>query len=317
MRGKDFILRGLALCALLLMGVHGVFAQYHKATDKRVNHYLTFSLAGGETTQFLPLTDDAIAIKTMPGADAIFQLTYELRKGNFLMGLGAQVDYDYAWQKVDSFAQVFDRKDFQFEEIWYAYRYSDYRDRQHNLQVSVPLYMGANIGHNFYVLAGAKVSLAFVTQHSTTTYLSTAGTYKRFIHTIENAPTYGYYYTDLYKYKAGWDAPQLKITPMAELGYRIPTESNSGRIGMRIGAYVEYGIPLSLSRNLDIVDYSRVDDNPFTQNKENLTENIVFNPIVNTTFLAKPFSQLTVGVRWTLQINVTSPEHVCMCDGGL
>lgn len=304
----------LFTCAL---SVQVVVAQYHKSTDGQVNHYLTFSVAGGETNMFTSLTEDAPAIKDMPGADALFQLSYELRKRSFFVGLGIQADYDFTWQRVDTFSNLFERTDREYDPITYAYRYSDYRDRQHTLQLSVPLYVGANVGRYFYVLAGAKVSLAFVAEHKTTTLLSTDGTYHRFIHTIVDVPSYGYYYEDLYASVGAWEAPFLKVSPMAEFGFRIPVKSKSGRVGMRAGFYAEYGIPLDWSNMLPMIDYRHVDDSPFTQSQDNLRENIVFNSVLNSSFQKKAFNQLTVGLRWTLLINVTPPDHVCMCDGGL
>jgi len=293
------------------------FAQFHKSTDKRANHYITMALAGGESNTFTSFTDDAPSLRDMPGADALFALTYEVRKGKFFVGLGAQADYDFTWQKADSFIHEFDRRDREYDEIIYGYRYTDYRDYQHNLQLSIPLYVGGNIGHSMYFLAGAKVSLSFLGRHHTNTLLSTEGTYVRFIHTIRNAPTYGYYYQDEYDYRDAWETPSIKISPMAELGARIPIESRSHRIGMRLGAYVEYGIPLSANRQMEMVDYSRVDASPFTQNQDDLRRNIVFNSILNSTYQQKAFSQLTIGIKWTVLFNITPPEHVCMCDGEL
>lgn len=308
-KGLIFVL--MLTCAMSLS------AQFHKSTDNRVNHYLTFSLAGGESNMFTSVLEGAPKIEDMPGGDGLFTFSYELRKGGFFIGLGAEADYDFTWQRVDSFMDRFDRQDRENEEIYYEYVYRDYRDRQHNLQLSVPIYFGYNIGRYAYVKAGAKLSLSLLTKHETTTQLATQGTYKRFIHTIKNAPTYGYYYEDTYSYSAPFDASALKISPLLEAGARIPIHSKSKRLGMRIGAYAEYAIPLSWNNKMQMVDYSSVIKNPFTQNQQNLRDNIVFNSILNSSFQKKAFTQLTVGLRWTFLINVTPPDHVCMCDGDL
>lgn len=301
----------------MLISASSLMAQYHKSTDNRVNHYITLSIAGGESNMFTQIEETAPRIKDMPGGDALFSLTYELRKAGFFLGFGAEVDYDYTWQKIDSFIDRFDRQDREYDEIYYEYVYHDYRDAQHNLQVSIPLYVGYNIGHYAYVKAGAKLSLSLLNNHKTTTDLATQGTYKRFIHTIQNAPTYGYYYNDEYTYSAPFDASSLKVSPLLEAGARIPIHTKSKRLGMRIGAYAEYAIPLSWNNKLEMIDYGAVDKSPFTQNQQNLRDNIVFNSILNTSYQKKAFNQLTVGVRWTLLINVTPPDHVCMCDGDL
>lgn len=289
-------------------------AQFHKSTDSRVNHFLTLSLAGGENNLFFSVQEDAPRLKTMPGADAVVAFTYEMRKGWFIVGFGAQADYDFTWQKVDDFSHSFDRYDRENEDVLYAYHYSEYKDRQHNLQVSVPLYLGANIGDLIYVLAGAKLSLAMLSMHDTHALLSTDGTYARFFHTIQNAPTYGYYATDTYSFKGEYDPSDLKISPTLEFGFRIPVESKSGRVGMRLGLYAEYGIPLSWNNKFDLVDYSRVDKNPVTQTQSQLRSSIIFNAPVNASFQTKAYSQLSVGLRWTVLFNVTPPEHICMCS---
>ena len=291
-------------------------AQFHKTTDGRVNHFVTFSLAGGEANYFTSsrASDYAPSLKDKLGADGIFMLSYEMRKNWFIFGFGAQADYNYTRQQVGDFTEIFDRKDREDEEVHYAYRFSDYTDEQHVLHVSVPLYVGANIGYLLYVLAGAKVSIPLLSLHKTTTDLSTDGTYVRFIHTIEDAPSYGYYTVDEYSFSSSFDAPEIKISPFAEFGFRIPVRSRSGRVGMRLGLYAEYGLPLSINNKHLLVDYSFVDKNPFTQNKEQLRSSIVFNSPLNTDILSKKLSQLSVGLRWTVLINVTPPEHICMCD---
>ena len=290
-------------------------AQFHKTTDGRVNHFVTFSLAGGEANYFSSRAkDNTPYVKDKLGADAIFMLSYEIRKEWFIFGFGAQADYDYTRQQVNDFADIYERKDREDEDIYYAYRYSDYGDEQHVLNVSVPLYVGANIGRLLYVLAGAKVSIPMLSLHKTTTDLSTDGTYRRFIHTIEDAPSYGYYAIDEYSYSSAFDAPEIKVSPFAEFGFRIPVRSKSGRVGMRLGLYAEYGIPLSVNNKMMLVDYSYVDKSPFTQTKEQLRSSIVFNSPLNTNIVSSKLSQLSVGLRWTVLINVTPPEHICMCD---
>ncbi len=306
--------RRIVILVLAIGVVASAAAQFHKTTDGRANHYVTFSLAGGGTMMFSHYADNAPVVNNKIGADALFAFTYEVRARDFIFGFGAQADYDYSWQKIDDFVHLSNRFDREDDEIVYAYRYSDYQDVQHNVQLSIPLYAGYNIGRYMYILAGAKVSLSLFAQHKTNTMLSTDGTYIRFIHTIENAPTYGYYPKDEYTYTARYEAPELSVSPMLDLGARIPVSSKSGRLAMRLGLYAEYAFPLSFSNKLELVDYSRVDKSPFTQQQDQLRSSIVFNSPLNTILQVKAFSQLTVGIKWTLLINVTPPEHVCMCD---
>lgn len=279
----------------------------------RVNHYINLSVAGGEANMFAPVPNYAPAVKFKPGADAIFELAYELRKDHFVFGLGLQADYDYHTQLIDSFTHSFDRLDREGDEIYYNYNYQNYQDCQHTLWLSIPVYFGARIGTYMYILAGVKLSLPMWGEHATTTSLATTGTYKRFIHTIENAPSYGYYTWDNYAYKAPFAPHAYKLSPYLELSGRIMVPSRSGRISTRLGVYVEYAIPLADKTNMPIVDYSAIDQNPITMSQPNLQQNIRFNPIPGSDSVSKAYSQLSVGLKWTWMFNITPIERICRC----
>ena len=174
---------------LLLLVSVAASAQY---STGRVNHYLALSLGGGESNTFTSFAGNSSFSKDQAGGNALFNIAYELRKDQFFFGLGIGVAYNYTWQKTEPFCNTFSRTDREGDDIIYTYQYTDYCDRQHVLSVGIPVYFGGYIGSYAYILAGAKFSFPILADHYTTTMLSTNGTYTRFIHTIENAPTYGF-----------------------------------------------------------------------------------------------------------------------------
>lgn len=296
------------LSVLLLVSVVAS-AQY---STERANHYLTLSLGGGEGNSFTSLRDDAPAFRDKAGADALFSIGYELRKGHFFFGLGAGIDYDYCWQQADSFHNAFERTDREGDAINYAYRYTDYRSKQHTLSVGIPVYFGGYIGDYLYLLAGAKLSISVLTNYGTTTMLSTDGTYSRFIHTIENAPTYGYFPAEEYEYRSQSSTPQLRIAPMVEIGSRLPVRSS--KVEMRMGVYAEYHIPIGYTHNMPLVDYSHLSTTPpDEQTLQDMHAHLVFNPLTDTDLQKKAWSQLAVGIKWTCLFNLTRDSHPCRC----
>ena len=188
---------------LLLLVSVAASAQY---STGRVNHYLALSLGGGESNTFTSFAGNSSFSKDQAGGNALFNIAYELRKDQFFFGLGVGVAYNYTWQKTEPFCNTFSRTDREGDDIIYTYQYTDYCDRQHVLSVGIPVYFGGYIGSYAYILAGAKFSFPILADHYTTTMLSTNGTYTRFIHTIENAPTYGYFPAEEYAYSQTYTA---------------------------------------------------------------------------------------------------------------
>ncbi len=276
-----------------------------------VNHFLTLSLGGGEVN-----TLSAFAIpasKDLMGADAVFALGYELRKKSFFFGLGVQADFDLTRQQLGTFVESEWRRDFENDPHVYSYRYTDFADVQRNLQLGVPVYFGMYFNPYIYGTVGAKFDLCLWGNHTTTTLLSTDGTYPRYDEPITNSPRYGFYTTDIYSYTGEAKQP-MKVGPTLEIGAKIPLYTRTRRIGLRIGLYAEYLFPLEFSNQTSLVDYSRVDANPATLNKTDLQTNIVFGPAIGSPYQLRAAQNLELGIKVTLLINCTAEHKICNCD---
>jgi len=248
------------------------------------------------------------------GADGQLHIGYELRQRNFVFGIGVGGDYDLHRQSIDSLKDNYERRDREADAITYTYAYRDYKDLQQAVSLSIPVYVGGYLTEELYLLAGVKVGIHMWNTHRVDTEMETYGTYHEFIHTIHHTDYFGYYNEAHYTYSASFPSPALKVTPMLEIGYKIPVQTKSKRVEMRVGGYAEYGIPLSQQNELRMTDISRTDVNPVTQSQANLRENIILNASVATDWQQGGKScNLQVGVRFTCLFNVTPPKKFCMC----
>lgn len=301
--------RVLLLVAMVCMPALSVCAQYRTHSQGVVNG-INVSLGSGLLMSNTHWKEAFSSLEDRAGGTADVQVVYELSKDWFVFGLGAGFDFACSRQHIDAFSDLFERLDREGDEIVYSYHYSDYSDKQTRLLVTVPVYIGARLGKYAYLLAGAKASFPVFAEHETRTVLETDGTYQRFIHTIQNAPTYGYYAPAEYGFSDKYRDAQYCLSPMVELGADFQLNR---RVSMRVGAYVEYQFPLGLDSKLPLTDYSKVDINPLTQNEANLKENIAFNAIPVVGYGKKSSEYWTVGLRWTCRFVFEKKQRICLC----
>lgn len=279
-----------------------------------VQHYISLSVSGGEGNTMMRTFDNLPPVRNRIGADAQFHVGYELRQKGFFFGLGVGADYDLGRQHIDSLKDNYGRYDREGDAITYTYAYRDYNDRHMSVNLTIPLYFGGYLTEELYLLGGIKFGIHMWGIHSAQTEMETYGTYTEFIHTIHHTDYFGYYNESHYAYQSTYPAPQFKIIPMVEIGYKIPLQTKSKRVEMRVGAYAEYGIPLSVQNEMPMVDISQTDVNPFTQNQADLRAHIILNTPVATNWQeGGKTSNLQVGVRFTCLFNVTPPKRFCMC----
>lgn len=295
----------------MLTSTVSVHADGRRFNMNPVNHFITLSLGGGEgnTLSAFSIPDS----KDLIGADAIFGLGYELRKNSFFFGLGAQADFDITRQQLGHFVEADRRTDFENDLHTYSYRYSGYTDVQRNLQLGVPVYFGMYFGSYVYGTIGAKFAYSFWMNHTTTTQLTTDGTYTRYAEPITDRPRYGFYPLDTYSY-SGPATGSMKVGPTLEVGAKIPLYTASRRIGMRVGLYAEYLFPLSYTNNVALVDYSAVNRDPNALSKADLQQNIRFNSALTSPYQLRAAYNMAVGIKLTLLFNVTAVHKLCNCD---
>ena len=130
---------------------------------------------------------------------------------------------------------------------------------------------------------------------------------------------------------------QFLLSPSLEFGARLRIPSYSGRIGMRLGVFAEWGVPINLNtRTMEIVDYSVIHSNIVQRDylqdaannvrvdvvgvevptKEALQKGLIVNSVLHSNLInhagALAITQFTFGIKWTILFNVTAPRHYCV-----
>lgn len=311
------------ITALLLMVATAVGAQ-------RPNHYITFSVQGGEANTLAASKE--VKITNRAGYQGAAGVAYEVRAKSFFINLGAQVDWQQTAQEVDNWTETYPITD-QYGNAWdYNYRYAYLQETQHNFQVAPVLMLGGYLGQYLYISAGVKARLTLSNDYSSKVQLTTSGRRGNFIQDVYNQPLYGFYPSDTYKGggKNIYTLTQPVIAPVLEIGAKLPIHTASHRIGMRVGGYVEYGIPMQWQRvpsasyaipyygsdQHTVMDYRLVNTNhPAGQlTQQNLKDNIRMHTVLASDWLKGAPGNLSVGVKLTVLFNVTAVHSFCNCD---
>lgn len=302
---------------------HANAAERHGSSSVMVNHYLVATLQGGAASTLA--ASQMVSLSNSIGYQGTFGLGYELRAGSFIMHLGAEAEWMQHGQKVEQWEEHYSRLDREQMPVTYNYRYFDFQEKQQNLHVAPIIEFGGCVGEYGYIAAGVKVRLSLWNRYASSVTMSTDGSYAHLIQPIRFAESYGFYPLDGYAAKGSdyWKLTMPYITPILEGGARIPIHTRSYRFGMRIGAYVEYGIPFAKDwinprTTADsfgfptIADYSRVDLNPMSQTQQNLKSNLYLRSVLTSPWLKSAAQNLSVGIKMTLLLNVTPTKHICV-----
>lgn len=307
----------LLLTTLMLSSMS--YAQYYSTVTSRARHYLNLSVGAG-ISENMSVTE---LVSNKVGGTGQFQFTYEMDKKSFFFQFGVGVDYLYTGQGLAEMTDQYERNDKDGEPILYRYVYSDYKEAQHNILVTIPVMFGFHFATYGYVSAGAKVGLPVYGHYKTTTDMFTEGEYLRFVQPIsKNVPAYGFYPRGEYSYSGDFDRSGIFVSPVFEIGGRFRIKK---KIDCRLGLFAEYALPVGGSNyKANLIDLNQVDINPVSQNQKNLEENIRFNSILmshfNTTvlnhegenLLDRASQYLQIGVRATFRFDVTIPPYICV-----
>lgn len=312
---------------LLLVLAVTARAQYYNSITSQPQSYLTLTAGGGA----LLMMGNSDVLHTAPGATADFSFRYEVSKRSFFFNFGLGLDYHFTAPGMDAFTDVFQRQDRDGQPIEYRYCYSNYGEKQHTLFASLPIQFGFLLGKHVYIAAGVKASYSFIRQYQTTTDMYTEGLYPQLMEAVSrDVPSYGYYPVAKYGTSGTYQNAPLYLSPSFEAGVMLPL---ARRVDCRIGAYVEYALPIGGSSPATaLIDYSAVNLSPQTQSQEDLMQNLHFNslsdavltlpaktvgtediPAQTVTLADEMKHRLMVGLRVTFRFNVTPPKHDCMC----
>lgn len=288
-------------------------------------HHVTLSMAAGEANVFAS-SDCYPSLKAQPGADLQLGAAYELRKNRFFFNIGANIQFLYTGLKINEFAdQLVNIRDHEGERYTHQYVYTSYRENQQTFLVGIPVQFGVYLTDMVYIGLGAKANLPITADFSTRTTLETNGLYPASYFErdpLANNPLFGFYTPDTYRAGGNYEraGKVWNVVPTFEVGARIPVRK---KISLRVGAYVEYALPIGLKRYAQLTDYSSVNQQydspaiPFS--KDDLYSNLRVSSILDNAALNKDWSRFSVGVKVTVLFLLKQKPRCVTCqdDSGL
>ena len=214
----------------------------------QVTHYLGAYAQAGEFSYLATLYRPAFDMKSSLGGGGGLGFVYEMRAGHFLLDVG--VGGNTAWTRfkvpdrqyvlhnmIDSEGEVFD----------FVYDVSHRRDAYWTTSLQVPLLLGGQWGH-FYFLAGAKFDMALMTTATMKADISTLGDYKQYMVPLHNIPAQGFVDNMAWMSKrpvafkpgvtASWEIGCRLGEVYKETGYDVPKQTTQFRIAL----FGDYGI---------------------------------------------------------------------------
>jgi len=304
----NYSIKYYTLCLLLLISGGCWAAAYG---NSKVQHYIALSFAAGEANNMSFKTD----IQHQLGAGGAIGLGYELQANHFIFGLGAQVNYEWLRDGMDTYNDVYSRVDRENEPVQYGYCHTNYRQQDHMIRMAFPIYFGLQ-GDYFYALIGASFNLPLWNQYRVTTQMLTQGEYVWGIQPvrtegINDFSSYGYYANDDYTYSANY-IDHKSAHAFAELGSYIPLKK-SNKTRLRLGVYCSYGFRLGSLENNHLLNLSKVNLNPATQTQANLKSNIAWEPLNTTNLYSSLPHNIEAGIRLTVLMNVRAKDTKCNC----
>lgn len=296
-------------------------SRHYNANTRIVNHYITVSVQGGPELSLL--RNKAYNPSTDCGANAGLGVGYELRKKNFVFGVGAAGALDYTQQKISDFLE-FDPnsfEDFEHDPRLFGYNYSHYRESQRTISVGADLHFGYYFLPNFYGMVGVQGLFPLDYQYRTATDLMTNGTYPYYSEPLADDILYRYYpkgeFVTNYKYQAG---KSVLLAPYLELGTVFHV---APRVDIRLAGYVEYITPITGKRKQKMLtDYSMVSFNDFPNAdlgvflppmREQFYSQIRINSLADLES-SSALDRIAFGAKVTFLFNVTPKAQCLTCQ---
>lgn len=330
---KRIILSVACLCAGVCSTVLMAQSSHYNVHNKRVHHYLTLGLQGGEANTFAASAEQKIAVPpfhtgynllNLPGGDAQFELSYEIRKRNFFFGILGDAHYTITGQRLGSFRDEYRCTDTNGDPMDYRFNYSNFREYQQTVWVGGGIRFGYYFTPRFYAALGGKVEYPLWNTFKTKTNLQTSGYWPFAYGDVESKPgesswDYGFFSQQPFEYSGKYmvHKTHLIVSPYVEIGTRF---NLARRVDLRLAGYVEYGIPIQPEYKSVVLDYSNVKMDPYWQNREQLWATLKTGSILDFAGQKHDYSRLCVGVKLAFLFDVTVyVPHctTCIDDSGI
>ena len=296
-------------CLILLATATAEAQNYRGSTA--VRHYINISLGGGETNT-ISRPAEQLVLHDMAGGEAELHLSYELNYKRFFVNIGLGTDYSLTRQLLDEYVVAVPRIARDGLDENYEFVFTDWRSSMREVHFVVPLQLGVWVHPLVYTAVGATLMLPAMQWHNENTMMLTQGDQtERHVEPFRNDPYNGYYSNAGYAVNSRSQSGISFMSLQAEVGARIPLHAS--RVGLRAGLYAGYALPLQKPEITMLADVSNVDIAPMSQSEKQMRQSLVLNNVQNSNALEQLSGRLQVGVRLTLQLNVTPDRSVCHC----
>jgi len=239
--------------------------RYRSTSMYRNIHYFSVSGSLGYST----LLEDFDELRTAGGMGAAAAFGYEVRTHGFWLNTGIEMQMLNATSSYG--IEGFDRAayDTQGKQMTYHYTINSADDRQRLVYAGVPL-MAGYYKLGFYAGVGAKVAWPLMAKEQSAVSYTTTATYSQY---VEDFGDMGNHYLTDYRTSTTEDLEKrLKISVIGEIGYDVMAWARQSirteHHGLKIGAYVEYGVSNLLGtgedRPLYTIDQSNASQVSFT-----------------------------------------------------
>lgn len=270
--------------------------------------YIYMSGALGYAAHF----DEIDQSKPAFGLGGAYGLGFEIHSGHFLGDIGLEAQYAYTTNKIENQEVTFRMNDTEGDAFTYIGRFSDRKDRSHEVNLKIPLMLGAQFG-KFYFLAGGRVGLNVLGKGKSTADLYSMGDYDRFIDPFERMPNHGYSGQSLTsKSDLSYN---LSAAVCAEIGLELgETRSHTGfslihknrTTRYRVGLFAEYGV-------------LNVHNNEVKGNMTDVTVSEYMRAQLNHVYLSTEAYKKSVvpffaGVRFTMLFQLKERRRCVVCD---
>lgn len=215
-----------------------VSARYNVPMYRNV-HY--FSVSGG--LGYSTLLENIPELSTMGGVGGTFSFGYELRASQFWLNIAAEAQYIQSTSLYN--ISGFDKStyDTQGKQLLYHYEFDDALDNQQFVFVNIPILIGWHyVG--FYVGAGMKFGYCLSAKEKATIQYSTTGSYSQYIDDFTQMSDH--FYSTYTTSNTADLKSKFKMSIVGEIGYDVLAwarqANRTEHHGLKIGAYIEYGL---------------------------------------------------------------------------
>ncbi len=213
-------------------------ASYRTGMYRNINY---FSVSGG--IGYGTLLENIPDLNTHGSLGGFLSFGYELRVSNFWLNTGIECQYIRSSSSFN--ISGFDRNvyDTQGKQILYHYDFDKSIDTQQFAYANIPLLMGWHyVG--FYIGAGAKIGYCISATENSKLQYSTTGTYFQYIEDFSKMDDH--YYSTYNVSTTEKLNNKIKVSLVGEVGYDFLAwarqANNTEHHGLKVGAYIEYGL---------------------------------------------------------------------------